>query len=258
MYAIQPVYDSTTNRQMALRGACGFDITDGRVVINIGEIANDRAPGDVSGTLSVELWALKQPYNGGDFEGVAVAGTMIGEVYGQHFLSDCRYDLLFDEPSAGAWNMTLMLREWDGNGFVTRDFVNFVVPYTVTQAPIIERGEADNVINLRFAGNERTAAADPVVAEKPAAPAKAPAQSRAPAKAATSKSVETKPAAKVESNQVSVNKASVKQLAAVKGISKKLAKNIVDARPYASMNDLLSVKGMDHKALERVGDVLCL
>jgi hypothetical protein len=148
--------DAGTSK-LALVGASGFDASEGRVLITIDQIANNRPTVNVSGTLAVELWALPQPYAGGDFQGHAVAGTMIGELSGQHYLSNCRYDLLFNEPPVGRWHMTLMLREWTELGFVTRDYVNFTVAYQVDALPRIERSASNNVINLRFVGRDNVA-----------------------------------------------------------------------------------------------------
>jgi competence ComEA-like helix-hairpin-helix protein len=51
---------------------------------------------------------------------------------------------------------------------------------------------------------------------------------------------------------VSLNTASRKEIAAVKGISNKVAENIVAARPFASLDELLKVKGVGAKLLEKV------
>ena len=42
---------------------CAYSMENERVMISIGKIANHRDPGDMSGTLSVELWALDGPYS---------------------------------------------------------------------------------------------------------------------------------------------------------------------------------------------------
>lgn len=50
-------------------------------------------------------------------------------------------------------------------------------------------------------------------------------------------------------NRVSINSASAEELAAVKGLSRKVAKEIVKGRPYASIDALLEVKGIGPKLL---------
>lgn len=226
-------YQNRTNpafyAELELQGNCGYEIQNDRVAIHIDRIANNRAPGHCSGTLSVELWALTRPYGGGQFDGVAVAGTRIGELHGEHLLSDCRYDLPFQEPPAGTWHMTLMLREWSDAGYVTRDYVSFSVPYQVGATPVIPR--TDNVINVSFPGAAKNA---------PTAPAP------------------DEPAPAAVADGVSLNHASVSEIAGVKGISGKLAENIVASRPFASLDEVLKVKGMGEKLLRKVRDLLTL
>jgi competence ComEA-like helix-hairpin-helix protein len=284
MHTTQPQALATTSTQLALVGNCGYQIQDNRIVINIDEIASRRDLGDLSGTLSIELWALKQPYQGGEFSGTSLAGTQIGEMLGQHYLANCQYDLLLQEPPAGSWYLTLMLREWTDAGFVTRDFVNFALPYEVSGKATVVRSETDNVINVSFAGSEKPAAK--IVAEqpqpaeaKPAAPkteqpkAQAPvaetaATSEQKAKVAAPKAKQSKPqvpampaaaAKQVKpsvSGKVALNKASRKEIASIKGISRKLAEDIVSARPFKSLDDLLKVKGMGPKLLHKVRDLI--
>ena len=286
MHTTQPQSLTTTSTQLALVGNCGYRIQDNRIVINIDEIASQRDPGDISGTLSIELWALKQPYQGGGFSGAALSATRIGELYGQHFLANCHYDLLFQEPPAGTWYLTLMLREWTDAGFVTRDHVNFNLAYEVGGKPKVVRSDTDNVINVSFAGSEKAVAktiaeqpqpaeAKPVVSksEQPKAQApvaktiKTPAQKpavEAPKAKQTKPPVPQAPAAVAKQDKastpvtVSLNQASRKEIASIKGISRKLAEDIVSARPFKSLDELLKVKGMGPKLLQKVRELIHL
>jgi DNA uptake protein ComE-like DNA-binding protein len=219
---------------------CAYSIGNERVIISIGKIANHRDPADVSGTLSVELWALDRPYSGGNFDGVPLAGTSIGEMLGQHFLTDCRYDLIFRQPPTGTWYLTLMLREWTAAGYVTRDYLNFALPYVVETRPVV-RSESDNVISIEFAGSKKRLAA-PAESEDKARPVAA-----VPIEASA-----VSPMDPVPEPGVSLNSSSPKEIAAVKGISKKVAENIVAARPFDSVEELLRVKGMGAKLLQKV------
>jgi len=239
MNAIQPQFNTGTLAELTLAGNAGYEIQNDRVIITIDEIANNRDFGDISGTLSVELWALEQPYNGADFYGIALAGTPIGELFGQHFLADSRYELDFTEPSDGTWYLTLMLREWTEAGYVTRDYINFDVPYIVGNKPTIVRSEKDNVISVSFTDNKKS----PAVA-KAANPV-----------AKKAKSVPVEPQA-IET--VSLNNAELKDIAAIKGVSTKLAENIVAARPFESFNAVLKVKGMGAKLLEKIRNFISL
>jgi len=209
--------------------------------LRIGEIANHRNPGDISGTLSAELWALSRPYTGGQFAGIALAGTRVGEIFGLHFLSDLRYELDFQEPPTGTWHLSLMLREWTDAGYVTRDYVSFAQPYVVGNKPAISRNETDNVINVDFAPNKKFTVPNSDTA------AGSPGMATTPGKQDL-----------VQETAVSINTASLEQIAAVKGLSKKVAENLVTARPFTRIDDLLHVKGMGPKLLEKVRNFIRL
>lgn len=249
-------------RELTLNGNCSYNIIGDRVTLQIDEIANNRQPGNISGTLAIELWALPQPYAGDQFSGVSLAATTIGEISSQCFLPQCRYELIFSQPPAGTWTLCLMLREWENGAFVTRDYINFALPYTVespqqNRANIrVTREESNNVINVAFK-------------DEPQAPAKGetPAKSQLPVKgmdeviakkpaAKRSLAPETKkpgaPASTPVSAQLSVNRASQHELESLKGVSRKLAKAIVDSRPYKALDDLLAVKGMGKKLLNQL------
>lgn len=282
---------------------CAYRIENGRVIISINEIQSQRDFDNTSGTLSVELWALRQPNQGGTFDGVALAGTQIGQLSGQHFLANCEYDLLLQQPPVGTWNLSLMLREWTDAGFVTRDFVNFDLPYVVSWVPSVVQGNSDNVINVTFAETDAQkeiqdsseAAKDVQVKEKTLAQPEAKTEKQIepekkvelekvepekaakpatketvakvteaketvlnetvekPAVTATVAKVPEAPKAKAKTSEgVSVNDASVDEIAALNGVSKKLAVKIVESRPFETVDQLLKVRGMGEKLLKRI------
>ena len=240
MYAAQTQADVSAMPQIAISGSCGYTVNDDRVAVTVNEIANRRNIGDISGTLSVELWALKQPYAGGSFNGVALAGTSIGEVSGQHYLADCRYDLIFAEPPTGTWFLSLMLREWTETGYVTRDYVNFTLPYVVAAKPRVVRTAADNVISVSFTGKP---AGSPGPSERDAG---------APPKAGVAKWAPVDPVKPSISTVASLNEATIEEIVAVKGVSKKVAGNLVAARPFKSFDELLAVKGIGKAMIKKL------
>jgi len=219
----------TTEPGITLAGNCGYEIQDGHVIITIAEIANNRDAGNISGTLAVELWALPQPYWGGDFNGLALAGNSIGELYGQYFLADCRYEMPFQQPGDGTWYLTLMLREWTEAGYITRDHINFAVPYMVSTKPTVVRSDESNIINVIFADNKKLPTAKTAKKIKPKQPA-----------------------------AVSLNQASLEEIEALKGISKKLAENIVSERPFESLDEVLKVKGIGSRLLDKIRQFITL
>uniref|UniRef100_UPI0035BF8D65 ComEA family DNA-binding protein n=1 Tax=Sphaerotilus hippei TaxID=744406 RepID=UPI0035BF8D65 len=58
--------------------------------------------------------------------------------------------------------------------------------------------------------------------------------------------------------RVSVNRGSVEQLSAVKGLGAAVARAIVAGRPHAQLDDLLAVRGIGPKLLERFRPFLTL
>ncbi|GAB6141544.1 hypothetical protein JCM14076_22730 [Methylosoma difficile] len=223
---------------LVMAGDCGYEIIGQQAIITIAEIANNRNQGMISGTLAVELWALPHAYNGGDFSGSFLAGTCIGELYDQHYLANCRYELDFQEPSEGEWTLVLMLREWMGDAYVTRDYMNFAVPYLVDNKPAIIRHEDSNVINVSFPDNKKASAKSTAKKAKPA--------------------VKTKQTVSETPLPVSLNEADIKDVAAIKGVSKSLAESIVAARPIDSWEALLKIKGMGPKLLEKIRALVSL
>jgi len=226
----QAVYFPPFESSLVLAGNCGYEIQHDQVIITIAEIANNRDADNISGTLAIELWALAQPYWGGDFNGIALAGNSIGELYGQHFLADCRYSMAFQEPSDGTWYLTLMLREWTEAGYVTRDYINFDVPYIVNTKPSIVRSDESNVINVSFTDNKKT----------------------------SGKKIPKNAKATKKPTSVSLNQASLEEIEALKGVSKKLAENIVSERPFESLDEVLKVKGIGSRLLDKIRQFITL
>ncbi len=211
--------------QPTLSGALDCRIADGVAEIVIESIANPRAVDNLSGTLALEIWALDSPYAGGAWTGTPVASLVLGQLAGGEAWSDCRYTVPAAGPSDAA--LTVMLREWTASGYLTRDYRNL---------PVV------------------AAAASAAAATVPAAPAAAvTAPAAAPAKPAAKKAVAKAPAAAAQPATVSVNAASVEELAALKGLSRAVATAIVAGRPYASVAELLRVKGLGPKLLEKLG-----
>jgi DNA uptake protein ComE-like DNA-binding protein len=270
--------------QPRMRGNVGYRIEGGRVHISVERVENPRPAENLSGTLSLELWALPAPYAGGRFEGHPLAGARIGSVGGQRELALQPLDVAFAAPPAGAWELVLMLREWTAGGFVTRDSATFATPFisapAVEPAPALPAGKPED----RPAAAVSCVCVEPApapVVEKSSTPAVgaavAPAVASAPAPASASAAVPApaaapaqefaKPAAVVSAakapadasaKRVSVNSARVEELAAVNGLSKKLAHGIVGKRPFNSLDDLCRVKGLGAKLLAKIRSSLKL
>lgn len=217
--------------ELLLLGNCGYDLQNGRIRLNVGEIANRRGADNVSGTLVLELWALDQAYRGGQFDGFALAGVRVGELAGRHGLRELSLETDFREPPAGRWHLCLMLREWNGVAYETRDCINFAVPYHVAPKAVATRKEPDNVINVQF-GETQKSVVKPV---EPVALA-----SGAPA------------------SRASINQATLDELGALKGVPKKTVENIVAGQPFASFDELSNVKGVGPKLLKLLRELFAL
>jgi len=229
----------------SLVGRVDCALADGLAEISIEAIANPRAVDNLSGTLNLEVWALDAPYAGGGWAGTPVASLVLGVLGGGSAWHDCRYSVPAALPAAGA-ALTVMLREWTPAGYVTRDYRNFAAqPVAAAVAP-----------------------AAVVVEAAPAAVAKAPVAASPASKAAAKKPVakadkvakptRKAPAAKDAAKLVSVNKASEAELAAVKGLPPSVARAIVAARPFATLDEVCKAKGMGPKMLAKLRAQLAL
>jgi hypothetical protein len=74
-------------------------------------IDNPRAADNLSGTLSLELWALTAPYTSGKPDGVQLAASQLGSLAGQQAGTTSRRPAA-GRPPAGTWHIALLLREW--------------------------------------------------------------------------------------------------------------------------------------------------
>ena len=225
--------------QPEINGTAGFDLGEDSVTLSAEGITNPRAPDNLSGTLSLELWALTAPYTSGKPDGVQLAANQLGCLGGQQAWHDVRVDVPVAGKPAGSWHIAMLLREWTPIGFVTRDYANFTQPVSWPEAPA-------------------AAAEAPTEAPVAATPEGKPdAKTTKPGKAAT-KSKDKDKAGKAKPVAVSVNTASSAELAAVKGLSKTVAAAIVAARPFASLDELLKVKGLGNKLLDKLKGSLTL
>lgn len=257
-------------QQPQIRGNTTYRVENDRVLLSVDSIYNPRCAGNVSGTLSIELWALNMPYVGGAFEGVALAGATIGQVAGQAESTLREFDLTFTAPPAGVWHYVLMLREWTAAGFVTRDFVNFSQPVTIAPVAPVAATAAPKAVapvvkaSTPAATPAKTPAPAAMSVEQPKAAELKKAEIKAVAPTASAKTVTAEAPAKaaavqvVNDGKVSVNTATESELATVKGMTAKLAKGIVKARPFKNLDDLTRVTGMGAKLLAKVRDYLRL
>ena len=120
-----PIKLPTQTKELALNGNCRYNLDGDSICLNIQEIANNRSSSTTSSDLSVELWALPRPYEGGAFSGHALTMCYLPPLSGQQSLRNWEYCQPIQSPPEGYWYLTLMLREAENGVYVTRDHVNF-------------------------------------------------------------------------------------------------------------------------------------
>ena len=222
---------------LSIQGAYGYRIEKDRVFINIDRINNDRGFDNLSGTIAVELRGYRQ-----DGAETVLASTTIGQISGQYCLANCDYDLVFQTPEAGQWQLALELREWNGVAYALLERKYFDTPYVVAWQPTVVEPTAapatkENVIRIE---------------EAPSAPVAKTVKSKKTAKQ------EKAPKVDEESELISINKSSLEELSSVKGMPKKVAKEIVEKRPHTSWDALLKIKGMGPRMLKKLKKALKL
>ncbi|GGC01992.1 hypothetical protein GCM10011352_30230 [Marinobacterium zhoushanense] len=267
------------NRQLflqpSIQGRVDCQLHDTSVSIRIDAIANRRDADNRSGALSLELWALNAPYQGGAFVGFPMASTELGTLDGQCAWQDCSFNLEINQPPVGEWAPALMLREWTPAGYITRDYrqlpslvreAQMPMPAAVVNsqptAEFIAYESSANDADQTPVEREHKADAEAAVVTEKEEVLKAP-KTNSDAKRADK--AEKKPATKAAKKKtdkideaVSINTASAKALSKVRGLSPRLAEAIIAERPYASLDELLKVRGIGARMLVKLRELLSL
>jgi hypothetical protein len=172
--------------QPRLAGPVGFWFeSDTELVLDLDHIENNRAADNLSGTLSLEVWALDHAYTGGNFTGRPVAGAILGSLAGGQSWTPGALHLHAAKPAAGS-HVSVMLREWNGAAYVTRDFVNFTPAPVAAPVEVVAPSAASSMV-AKAVETVKTALAAAVTAATEPVKAK-------PSKASAAKAA--KPAAK--------------------------------------------------------------
>ncbi|MCP5173620.1 MAG: helix-hairpin-helix domain-containing protein [Moraxellaceae bacterium] len=201
-------------------------------VIEVAQIFNPRAMDNLSGTLSLELWALSAPYVFDSCEGELLTIELLGELYGQNFWAG--YQLKTPLPIQGK-QLALLLREWTAKGYVTRDIVTFDIPVasSLAKAKVSQR-----VLKRPKAIAETKATTE--LSQEVKTKAKAAASKKTKAKSASTKNI------------AALNNAELADLMAIKGVSQTVATNILQAKPYQSWQEVGQIKGVGGKVLQKL------
>jgi len=260
-------------------GNVGYAVRSSEVVLEADGIFNPRSSANLSGTLSLELWAF--PEAGSATEGLRLAASEIEPVAGQSEVTAIERRVAFSEPPVGRFQLALLLCEWTfAHGYVERDRRDFrciyerstsqlagsapapaPAPVSVTEAAAVAARPVDRlrlvptiepeVVPVKAEAPAQPSVVVPVKAEGQAAPSFAPVKVEAPAQPAVA-AVKAEAPAPGARALVSVQTGSLEELAAVKGLSFKIAKEIVKARPFSSLADLIRVRGLGQKTIDRI------
>jgi DNA uptake protein ComE-like DNA-binding protein len=237
------------------QGEVSYEVHDHEVVLYAQGIANERAEGNESGTLSLELWAYDaatQPS-----AGIALASVQLAPIYGGYFVSQVACRTSLKQPPAGQWRTAMLLREWtEANGFVTRDQRITATLDVAGAAPVAESAPTQTKatpVEAKAVTVEAKAApvtTQPVAAAvaKPAAPIESKLVVEAKPAAAASKPVA--PAAPVA--LVSLQTASLEELSKLEGLNARIAKELIKARPLSAWTDVLKVRGVGEATLKKL------
>jgi DNA uptake protein ComE-like DNA-binding protein len=238
--------------QPRMRGDVTCTLADGEAQLAIGAIVNPRAANNLSGTLTLEVWALDAPYGGGSWVGIPVASLVLGVLSGGSEWSASHFTVPAAMPTAGS-ALTVMLREWTPTGYLTRDYRNVAVAAAKPRGVLAEvpAVETESGVKVQTDAKELPLA----VLAKPAKPGKASAEKTTKDVAGPAKKLSK---AKSASKMVSINTASEAELIAVKGLSAGVARAIVAARPFAVLGDVCRAKGMGAKLLAKLCDTLTI
>jgi hypothetical protein len=266
-------------------GDVAADMYESEVSLRIDAIRNPRDEDNLSGSLALELWALREPYAGGQFAGDALAGVEIGRLAGQRNFGELTRELSLAALPSGRFYPVWMLREWSAGGYVTRDYRNLA---SIDNTPVVNGVEAFQppsaaieveafqppsaaveveAVQPPSAAVEVEAVQPPSAAveveafQPPSAAIELEAVVQPLAAAAQSTVVESANAESDSANTcalVSIRHASLEELSVVPGLNRKLAAAIIKARPFRTFEDLLRVRGIGDKTLRRLHTVLSL
>ncbi|MGB0662455.1 MAG: ComEA family DNA-binding protein [Pontibacterium sp.] len=252
--------------EIALAGDSSYRMLEGQVELTLGQVNNHRDTLNISGSLQVSLVGRC-----GDQTHI-FASVELAPIWGQYCVTQLTQIAPLSLPASGTWALSLVLSEWGANGYEACDQVLFAVPYCVqpTEKTAVYEQADSKVISVDF-GQGLPSEAD-VASDLPLQSDVEPsllavelasdetveevveevevvtkAAKETPAEAASEKMVETA----ADESLISINHASAKQLTEIKGVSARVAKLIVDHRPYDSLEGLLVIKGIGAKMLAK-------
>jgi len=118
-------------QEIDMSGTIDFNRNGDSVTLSAKSIRNYRAQGSTSGNLILQLWATKVPYYGqarlseSPLNGFKMGEVSLGILSGNNSRSNVNESVVFTEPSAGYYNVVLVLGELNGSDYRILDWFNF-------------------------------------------------------------------------------------------------------------------------------------
>ncbi|MFT3924385.1 MAG: helix-hairpin-helix domain-containing protein [Myxococcales bacterium] len=244
-----------------LAGSVSYVIDGSEVTVRAERVSNTRPVDNLSGSLVLELWAQSMTADDVARHVTCLAQVQLGRLSGQTSLEAIEQRVPFQIPSRGDWKLSLLLREWTAHAsYITRDACDFAVAYAAAPlAPVVEAFRpVEGVPAVQAAVNAAapTQVAEPFQAPEAAEPTEASKASKGKkARDGARASARRAPAAAnaIDSDQrISITQASVEELSALEGLSRKVALEIVKSRPFASIDELVRVRGIGPRMLQNL------
>ncbi|HEX6240032.1 MAG TPA: helix-hairpin-helix domain-containing protein [Polyangiales bacterium] len=198
-----------------MQGSAAYQIDDQRQVnLRVARVWNPRSVQNLSGSLVLQLWAASAPYAGGEPRGTMLASAELGRLAGQASVDSLELRSSLSQPPPEERHVALLLCEWSAEGYVVRDYCAFADAYA---GPMRAHAPAPRTI-------------DGATSEPPLQPAQQAADQRRPC----------------------LNQVDEAELIQLTGMTKKLAAQLVRARPFKSFDQLLQVRGIGEKTVQKM------
>lgn len=193
------------------------------------------SPGNFSGELYLQLWALDAQFDGVQLRGQRIATLELGQLFSGNAFTDVMGEVPVQVPADGEYHIVLALVEQQNGIDYIHDWRGYACTEVFSAAPQIDSP-------VTPAAPVGTVTAEDV--------AEAVAALEAPS--AKTKPKRAKVAKPAKDSRLNVNTAKESAIASLNGVTKPVAKHIINNRPYKRLEDLLEVKGIGKKVLEKL------
>ncbi len=118
-------------QEIDMSGTIDFNRSGDSVTLSAETIRNYRSQESTSGDLVLQLWATKVPYYGqaplseSPLNGSKLGEAALGTLAGNSSRSNVNESVVFTGPSAGYYNVVLVLGEWNQSDYRILDWFNF-------------------------------------------------------------------------------------------------------------------------------------